>query len=88
MKLNIIDMFSKEIETRYTHHDYEHSVFDYKVEVKATFVGVEPTNAATNNYIYEIELYQSDTNEKFIVIVNKIIDEYDLKEIAERWINS
>lgn len=87
MKLNIIDMFSKEIETRYTHHDYEHSVFDYKVEVKATFVGVEPTNASTNNYIYEIELYRSD-EEKFIVIVNKIIDEYDLKDIAERWINS
>ena len=87
MKLNIIDMFSKEIETRYTHHDHEHSVFDYEVEVKATFVGVEPTNAATNNYIYEIELYRSD-EEKFIVIVNKIIDEYDLKDIAERWINS
>lgn len=88
MKLNIIDMFSKEIETRYTHHDHEHSVFDHVVDVKATFVGVEPTNAATNNYIYEIELYQSDTEEKFIVIVNRIINEYDLKDIAERWINS
>lgn len=87
MKLNIIDMFSKEIETRYIHHDHEHSVFDHAVDVKATFVGVEPTNAATNNYIYEIELYRSYA-EKFIVIVNKIINEYDLKDIAERWINS
>ena len=85
--MNIIDMFPKEIETRYIHHDQQ-SVFDYKVEVKATFVGVEPTNAATNNYIYEIICYQCNDSDKFIVIVDKIINEYDLKDIAERWINS